>query len=169
MAGHSEISQAESNGPERARPESVEGRSESKGKSRSAFLNRAKSLLLVTRQPKIPLPPQSADSPFPPKVLNKPKGGFMLWHVYLLRLDHDCIYVGSTNDLERRLVEHRGKTGSRLTGSSRTVELIYSESFTDRSTALKRERQLKGWTRAKKLALAHGAREELRRLAKRRR
>jgi len=135
MAGHSEISQAESNGPERARPESVEGRSESKGKSRSAFLNRAKSLLLVTRQPKIPLPPQSADSPFPPKVLNKPKGGFMLWHVYLLRLDHDCIYVGSTNDLERRLVEHRGKTGSRLTGSSRTVEL-------NAPTRLKRVKEL---------------------------
>ena len=90
----------------------------------------------------------------------------MPWYVYLLRLQNGCIYVGCTNDLERRLAEHRGGNASRLTSESSTVELIYFESFCDRSCGLKREQQLKRWTRAKKLAVAAGRLDELRRLAR---
>ena len=92
----------------------------------------------------------------------------MLWHVYLLRLQNGCIFVGCTNDLERRLAEHRGWSGSKITSESSTAELIYSESFSDRSRALTREQQLKRWSRAKKLALATGRLVELKHLARRR-
>ena len=53
------------------------------------------------------------------------------WHVYLLRLDSGCIYVGSTHHLERRLQEHRSGYGCRTTSTSATIELIYSEPFPD--------------------------------------
>jgi predicted GIY-YIG superfamily endonuclease len=92
----------------------------------------------------------------------------MPWHVYLLSLQNGCIYVGCTNDLERRLAEHRGGSGSKMTSESSTVELIYSESFSERACALRRENQLKGWSRAKKLALATCRLAELKRLARRR-
>ena len=90
----------------------------------------------------------------------------MLWYVYLLRLRNDCIYVGSTDDLERRLSEHMGGTGSETTYEPRPVELLHSESYADRSVALRREQQLKGWSRAKKLALIASKVPELRILAK---
>ena len=90
----------------------------------------------------------------------------MPWYVYLLRLHNGCVYVGCTNDLGRRLTEHRGGCGSKITSESPTVDLIYFESFSERDRALKREQQLKGWSRAKKLALAAGRFKELRRLSK---
>ncbi|HXJ61651.1 MAG TPA: GIY-YIG nuclease family protein [Verrucomicrobiae bacterium] len=86
---------------------------------------------------------------------------YLLWYVYLLRLKNGCIYVGSTNDLE-----HVGGTGSKTTSDSRPIELIHSESYADRSVALRREQQLKGWSRAKKLALAASKGAELEGLAK---
>ncbi len=77
------------------------------------------------------------------------------WHVYLLRLENGCIYVGSTHNLERRLQEHGSGSGCKTTATSTTIDLIYSECFPDQASALTRERQLKGWSRAKKLALVN--------------
>ena len=89
----------------------------------------------------------------------------MPYLVSILRLQNDHLYVGSTNDLNRRLAEHRAGSGSKTTSDSSPSELLYSESFHDQQTALRRERQLKGWSRAKKLALANGDPAELKRLA----
>jgi putative endonuclease len=91
------------------------------------------------------------------------------WHVYLLRLENGCIYVGSTQHLKRRLQEHRSGSGCRTTSTSATIELIYSEPFPDRASALAQERQRKGWSRAKKLALANHKLDDLHRLSKSRR
>ncbi len=77
----------------------------------------------------------------------------MGFYVYILRLANGQLYVGSTNNLPRRLAEHRTGNGGRTTALSATVELLYSESHPDRSAAVKREQQVKRWTRAKKLAL----------------
>lgn len=90
----------------------------------------------------------------------------MPWHVYLLLLDDGRIYVGSTNDLTRRLAEHRDGNGGRTTANSATVQLLHQETWPDQVAALARERQLKGWTRAKKLALAAGRLEDLKQLAR---
>jgi len=57
---------------------------------------------------------------------------------------------------DRRLGEHRSGTGSKLASESATVELIYAELFGSRAEALKREGQLKGWSRCKKPALVTG-------------
>jgi len=93
----------------------------------------------------------------------------MLWHVYMLQLQNGCIYVGCTDDLGRRLAEHRSGNGGKTTSDSLPVALIYSESLPDRSAAAKRERQLKRWSRVKKLALAGSRFDVLHHLAKRRR
>ena len=77
------------------------------------------------------------------------------------------LYVGVTTDLSQRLNSHN--TG-RCAHTSRFMpwEIIYTESFEDKASALKRERQIKGWSRAKKEALIAGERGELRNLARRR-
>ena len=90
----------------------------------------------------------------------------MKYHVYMLRLQNDMIYVGSTDDLQRRYQEHLAGTGSKTTRDSKPVAIIYSEPHSDRSSAIRRERQLKKWSRAKKLALAGGKLDELQRLSK---
>jgi len=89
----------------------------------------------------------------------------MKCRVYILRLRDGQLYVGSTEDLARRLAEHRAGTASRTTALLGPVELIYSEPHPDRSSAVRRERQIKGWSRAKKLALIKGDLAELKRLA----
>jgi predicted GIY-YIG superfamily endonuclease len=84
--------------------------------------------------------------------------------VYILRCADDALYVGETDDLELRLVRHNDGRASRYTAVRRLVTLVYSEVHTTRAAALKRERQLKGWTRAKKEALIAGDVQLLKRL-----
>ncbi len=87
-----------------------------------------------------------------------------MWYVYILRGCDDALYIGETNDLARRLAKHNDGSASAFTRLRRPVELVYSESHPDRSTALLRERQLKRWTRAKKQALIVGDLALLKRL-----
>jgi putative endonuclease len=66
------------------------------------------------------------------------------------------LYTGVTNDLERRLIEHQSdsdKHKKTFAGKYNCVYLIYYEYYTDIQTAIAREKQIKGWTRAKKQAL----------------
>ena len=90
----------------------------------------------------------------------------MTCYVYILRLRNNQLYVGSTEDLVRRLAEHQAGSACRTTALLGPVELVYSEPHPDRSSAVKRERQLKRWSRAKKIALLNGNRTELKRLAR---
>jgi len=64
------------------------------------------------------------------------------------------------------LAEHHAGSASRTTAMLRPVELLYAEPHSDRASAIKRERQLKGWSRAKKLALVKGDLVDLKRLAR---
>ncbi|MBU6409267.1 MAG: GIY-YIG nuclease family protein [Verrucomicrobia bacterium] len=88
----------------------------------------------------------------------------MIHYVYILCLRNNQLYVGSTEDLGRRFSEHRAGSACRTTAHLRPVELIYSEAHPDRSSAIKRERQIKRWSRAKKIALVNGNWTELKRL-----
>ena len=75
-----------------------------------------------------------------------------MWFVYILRCADDSFYIGETSNVERRLEKHRD--GACIyTSTRRPVALAYSEVHPTRKAALQRERQLKGWTRAKKEAL----------------
>jgi putative endonuclease len=66
------------------------------------------------------------------------------YYVYIMSSGRRALYVGVTNDLERRVHEHREKL---LEG------FVSFESFTDVHAAIAREKQIKGWSRSKKLAL----------------
>ena len=65
-------------------------------------------------------------------------------------------YVGHTNDLDQRLAAHERGAIEGYTLSRRPVELVFSDQFSTRLEALHRERQIKGWSRAKKEALIKG-------------
>ncbi len=90
----------------------------------------------------------------------------MPFRVYILRLSNDQLYVRSTENLAVRVAHHQAGTARRTTAMFRPVELLYSEPHPDRSNAVKRERQLKRWSPAKKLALVNGNMVELKRLAR---
>ena len=74
------------------------------------------------------------------------------------------MYVGETGDVAARIAKHNDGQGSSFTAKRRPVSLAYSESHPNRELALRRERQLKGWTRAKKEALIAGDFRLLKRL-----
>ncbi len=74
-------------------------------------------------------------------------------HVYLLRCGDGTLYCGYTTDLQARLAEHRAGRGARYTRGRGPLELVYSECLPDRSSALRREAELKRQSREKKLHL----------------
>jgi len=63
------------------------------------------------------------------------------------------IYIGVTNNLERRVFEHKSKHRDGFTKKYNLHQLVYYEETDDIGRALEREKQLKGWTRKKKAAL----------------
>lgn len=63
------------------------------------------------------------------------------------------LYIGVTNDLKRRVREHKSKLIEGFTSKYNVTRLVYYEQTSDPSVAIAREKQLKGWTREKKLAL----------------
>jgi putative endonuclease len=75
------------------------------------------------------------------------------YYVYILASGTRVLYVGVTNDLVRRLTEHRDKGGEGFTNRYRVTKLVHLETTTDVHAALAREKQLKSWRRQKKLAL----------------
>ncbi len=77
----------------------------------------------------------------------------MAWFVYVLQCHNDELYTGVTTRLERRLQEHQCGEGGKFTRTFRPVELIYTEHSSTEHEAKRREVQLKGWSRRKKLAL----------------
>ena len=74
----------------------------------------------------------------------------MEWCVYMLYCCDGTLYTGSTNRLEQRVLAHAQGRGAKYTRSRRPVELIYQETAADRSAALRREAQIKRWSRQEK-------------------
>ncbi len=90
----------------------------------------------------------------------------MAFYTYMLLCSDGSIYVGHTEDLDVRLAAHRLRTYSGYTASRLPVSLIFQEQFTTRDDAFAAEQRIKGWSRAKKLALARGDWASLTRLAR---
>ncbi len=90
--------------------------------------------------------------------------------VYMLRCSDSSYYVGSAtgNDLGKRIAEHQSGAFPGYTYSRRPVTLVWSEEFGRITDAIAAERQLKGWTRAKKEALIRGEWSRIRDLSRRR-
>jgi putative endonuclease len=73
--------------------------------------------------------------------------------VYILTCPDGALYIGSTSDLPARLKQHNGTTGAKYTRDHPDGRLVYFEGPFPVAIALQRERQLKRWSRPKKLAL----------------
>lgn len=77
----------------------------------------------------------------------------MTWIVYILRCADDTLYTGITNDLPRRLSQHESGTGAKYLRGRTPLVLVYQETLPDKSSALRREMEIKGLDRASKIAL----------------
>jgi putative endonuclease len=80
-----------------------------------------------------------------------------MYFVYLLRCKDGSLYCGITTDLERRLAEHKSGKGAKYTRGKKAGWIVYFEKKRNRSTASRREAEIKSWTRVEKLALIRGA------------
>lgn len=90
-------------------------------------------------------------------------------HVYILKCADGSYYVGSARlGLDRRISEHNSGTLGGYTSKRLPVTLIWAERFLNITDAIAVERQIKGWSRAKKEALIKGDYEAIQSLAKRR-
>ena len=90
----------------------------------------------------------------------------MPFYVYILECADKSYYIGSTSDIAKRLATHNAGKGAVWTAKRLPVRVIYQEQYADRSKALNREQQLKGWSRAKKEALIKNDIDLLTRLSK---
>lgn len=77
----------------------------------------------------------------------------MPYFVYILTNKSNTLYVGVTNNLERRLYEHKHKLISGFTAQYNINKLVYFEEFSNIEDAILVEKKIKGWTRAKKMNL----------------
>ena len=92
----------------------------------------------------------------------------MFW-VYILRCADGSLYIGQTQRLPERDWVHNQGLGGRYTALRRPVRIVCAEEHQTVRAALDRERQLKGWSRAKKEALICGDSQALKRLSRSRR
>ena len=79
-----------------------------------------------------------------------------MFYLYILRNQNNRLYIGQTNNLQRRLQDHRNKNAAKYVKDYGDFDLVYTEEFSTRAESMKREKQIKGWTRAKKEALVSG-------------
>ncbi|MES2157421.1 MAG: GIY-YIG nuclease family protein [Pseudomonadota bacterium] len=80
----------------------------------------------------------------------------MPFWTYMLHCNRGALYVGHTDNLEQRIAQHEHGAIPGFTADRLPVKLIWSEYFSTRIEALEMERRIKGWSRAKKLALVRG-------------
>ncbi len=92
--------------------------------------------------------------------------GKTYWVYILTNASTSVLYIGMTSDLERRVREHRSSADPKaFSAQYKTHRLVHAESFGEVRDAIAREKQLKGWARAKKRALVNAANPEWRDLA----
>jgi len=73
--------------------------------------------------------------------------------VYIMAGASGVIYIGVTNDIERRVLEHKNKSVPGFSARYNLTKLVYFETFRDVRAAIAREKELKGWVRRRKVAL----------------
>ena len=87
------------------------------------------------------------------------------YYVYIMASSHKTLYIGVTNDLERRVMEHKQGQSGGFTGKYNVSKLVYHEQTSDVRSAIEREKQLKGWRRGKKVDLVESINPEWKDLA----
>ena len=88
-------------------------------------------------------------------------------YVYIIKCSDDSYYTGITSNLQKRINEHKiGLHKDSYTYSRRPLKMVFYAEFTDINLAIKTEKQIKNWSRAKKEALINGEFDKLPNLAK---
>jgi putative endonuclease len=75
------------------------------------------------------------------------------YFVYILECEDGSLYTGITTDVERRFAEHKSGIGSNFTRAKKAKRIVYTKQYPGRSSASKREAEIKAWPRARKLTL----------------
>lgn len=78
-----------------------------------------------------------------------------MWYVYMLLCDQKTFYVGISPDIVNRIRQHKNKI-SFFTKKFSDITFVYSEKYSDKHEAANREKQIKGWSHAKKQKLIDG-------------
>jgi len=108
--------------------------------------------------------PELVEGQIPPKlqILSKNRNSGilmedsnrMIYYLYILKCQNGKFYTGTTNNLNKRLKQHQTKiNGAKFTKDFHFKEYVYHEVFQTRALAMKREKQIKGWSKIKKEAL----------------
>jgi putative endonuclease len=87
------------------------------------------------------------------------------YYVYIMTNRSRTLYTGMTNDLKRRVYEHKRKLVPGFTSKYNITQLVYFEETADVKAAIAREKPIKGWLRVKKIALIESANPEWRDLS----
>ena len=74
-----------------------------------------------------------------------------MWHIYILLCSNNSLYTGATNNLEKRFLDHKNGKGAHYTRVHKPLKIVYSEEFPTKSEALKREWEIKSWSRENKI------------------
>jgi putative endonuclease len=90
-----------------------------------------------------------------------------MYYVYMLtNWNNKVLYTGVTNDLERRIYEHKSKVNDGFTAKYNVYKLVYFDSADNVRAAIEREKQIKGWSREKKNILVESINPEWKDLSK---
>jgi len=76
-----------------------------------------------------------------------------MWFVYILLCEDGSFYTGISNNVKKRFLEHKNGKGGYYTRSHKPIRLVYSEELSTHSEALKREAEIKDWSREKKIRI----------------
>jgi putative endonuclease len=100
-----------------------------------------------------------------PLDFSNPTKMLIMAYMYILECCDESFYTGSTNNLPRRILQHQNGMGANHTAKRLPVKLVYAEEFEHVADAFYREKQVQGWSRAKKMALIQGDQNKLHVLA----
>ncbi len=82
--------------------------------------------------------------------------GLMKYYTYILLCERNKYYVGHSKDVDERLKRHLNNTGAKFTSQNKPIKILWKQDFDTEIEAIRREMQIKGWSRAKKEMLING-------------
>jgi predicted GIY-YIG superfamily endonuclease len=80
----------------------------------------------------------------------------MNYYAYIILCSNGKYYVGHTNNLKKRFEYHVRKKGAKYTSQNKPIKILWYQEFNNEKDAIKRESQIKGWSRSKKEKLING-------------
>ena len=80
----------------------------------------------------------------------------MKFFTYIILCDNNKYYVGHSKDVDLRFLRHSTKEGAKFTAQNKPLRIVWKQEFATEIEAIKREKQIKGWSRAKKEKLIVG-------------